>query len=155
MEFKLLIDKTDAIPLIATWYFNEWGSAIPDNSYDKTVARLQNNLSRNELPIHLLAVKNESVLGVAQLKIREMSIYPEREHWLGGLFVPPEFRGRGIASEIAEKIASLAQSMNIEKVYLQTEKLDGGFYARLGWKPMEKVFYNGFNVLVMERELDT
>ena len=41
----------------------------------------------------------------AQLKRREMDIYPEREFWLGGVFVSPDTRGQGIGSALCGQIA--------------------------------------------------
>jgi len=43
--------------------------------------------------------------------------------------------------------------MGISKLYLQTESLDGGLYARLGWKPVVESDTRGFPVLVMVRGL--
>jgi GNAT superfamily N-acetyltransferase len=92
-------------------------------------------------------------LGVAQLKLREMSIYPEKEFWLGSLFVAPDFRGRGIGSALAEEIVVIAKNFGVEELYLQTEALDGGFYQGLGWKTIETVEYNSVRVAVMVRQL--
>jgi len=38
-------------------------------------------------------------------------------------------------------------------LYLQTVRLSGGLYARLGWEPCENVCYKGVDVLVMERRI--
>jgi GNAT superfamily N-acetyltransferase len=153
MEFKFLADKPEAITLIARWYYDEWGHAAKDNSVQKICDRIQGMLNRDKIPVHVLAVDGDKILGVAQLKIREMDIYPEKEHWLGGVFVAPESRANGIGSQLVSKAIALAVSFKVQKLYLQTERLDGGLYARLGWEPLEKVHYNGLHVLVMERNL--
>ena len=38
----------------------------------------------------------------------------------------------------------------METLHLQTDDLSGGLYARLGWRPLERVHYIGREVLVME-----
>ena len=153
MEFVFLADRPEAVPLVARWYFDEWGYCDPDVTYEQTVDRLRSRVNRDRLPLGLLAVEGDDVLGVAMLKIREMSIYPEREHWLGGVFVHPAARGRGLASGLCLRLLEIARSLGIETLHLQTERLDGGLYARLGWQGVESVQYCGDHVLVMEKVL--
>ena len=80
-------------------------------------------------------------------------IYPDKLHWLGGVFVAPQYRGKGIGSTLAEHIARKAPSYGVKILYLQTEQLDGGLYSRLGWTPFEQVDNHGLRVLVMERHV--
>ena len=65
----------------------------------------------------------------------------------------PAHRGNGIASRIANRTAEIARSLGVKTLHVQTERLDGGLYARLGWAPFEQVNYRGLDVLVMERHL--
>ena len=153
MDTELLADRPEAIPTIARWYYDQWGYRDPDNSHEKTCTHIGNMLNRDHAPLHVLAIEDGRVLGVAQWKIREMDIYPDREHWLGGVYVSDQSRGRGIASRVCNKAAEIAKSFGVDRVYLQTEKLDGGLYARLGWHPMEKVHYHGVDVRVMGKDL--
>jgi GNAT superfamily N-acetyltransferase len=153
LKFELLADRQDAIPIVARWYFEEWGSYVPYNSIEQTIDRISEKLNREELPVHILAVEEEQVLGVAQFKLREMDIYPEKEFWLGGLFVSPTSRGKGIGSALANKIATVATDFGAKDLYLQTEALDGGLYRQLGWQSIETIRYNGVHVSVMVRKL--
>ena len=75
MEFVLLADRPDAIPTVARWYFDQWGRRVAGNSYEQTCERLKEKLNRDCLPLPVLVVDGDAVLGTAQLKIREMSIY--------------------------------------------------------------------------------
>ena len=99
MEFTFLADRPEFIPLIAQWYFDEWGRTAKDNSVKKIQDRISGMLNRDKIPVHLLAIDGNELLGVAQLKIREMDIYPDKEHWLGGVFVATTARKRGLRSE--------------------------------------------------------
>lgn len=155
IELKFLADHIDAIPTIARWYYDEWGYKVADNSYEQTYERICGKLNRDKVPLHIIAVEDDNLLGVAQVKIREMTIYPDKEYWLGSVYVSPEARGRKIASKLCEHSVNIAKSLNISKLYLQTEKIEdnGGLYAKLGWRPIERVHYNGVDVLVMEKNL--
>jgi GNAT superfamily N-acetyltransferase len=152
MNFVFLADREESIPTIADWYFAEWGH-ITNLSVEAISAGMRNALNRDKIPLLVLAVENDEILGVAELKYREMPIYPDKQHWLGGVFVPPAHRGKGIASRLANRIAEIAGSLGVRTLHLQTGKLDGGLYARLGWTAYAQVYYRGLDVLVMEKRL--
>ncbi len=117
--------------------------------------KLNQFLNRDALPLILLATAEDELLGAAQLKFHEMNIYPDKEHWLGGVYVSPKHRGKGIAAEIITRLIFLAEGFNIPKLFLQTENLSGGLYTRLGWTPIEIVNYHQVDVLVMERAINS
>ena len=154
MKFEFLADRQDAIPIVAGWYFEEWGCNVPGNSVEQTIDRLNKKLNRDKLPLPVLAVESRKILGVAQLKLHEMDIYPEREFWLGSLFVETKSRGKGIGSALANKIVAIAADFGIKELYLQTEAVDGGLYQQLGWHSIETVRSRGVDVTVMVRKID-
>ena len=153
MHFTLLADRPEAIPQIAAWYFDQWGYLWNDTGLGDVESRLQGSLNQAELPLLILAIENEEIIGVAELTIREMDIYPEKEHWLGGVYVPEESRGKGIGSELSQQVLQTARSLGISTLFLQTEMLDGGLYASLGWATVEQVNYHGYERLVMKKNL--
>jgi GNAT superfamily N-acetyltransferase len=126
LNFEFLVDKQEAIPIVAKWYFEEWGYNVPGNFIQKSIDRITSKVNREQPPLHILAVEDEKVLGVAQLKLHEMDIYPDREFWLGGLFVTPKSREKGVGLGLAKKIATIATDFGVKELYLQTEALDGG-----------------------------
>lgn len=153
MEFVYLADRPDALERVARWYFDEWGRLRPGTGIERIVAKLGVALNRDRLPLVLLAVDKGEVIAAAELKFREMDIYPEREHWLGGVYVVEDRRGTGIARALIEKAVGIAAELGVEELHLQTEHAGGGLYARLGWQPLEQVTYRGVNVQVMRRRI--
>ncbi len=155
IEFSLLADRVDALPTIARWYFGQWGHLIEHETLACSIDRLHGFLNREKIPLILVATLDGKVIGAAQLKFREMAeMFPEKEHWIGGVYVASQHRGRGFGSVVAEKIADMAPRYGIETLHLQTEQLDGGIYARLGWVATDRVYNHGREVLVMERHVD-
>ena len=154
MDFVFLTERPDALPAIAAWYFDAWGHRRPGMTLADAREGLQDYLNRDKLPLMLLAVEGDELIGAAQLKYREMSIYPDREHWLGGVYVADAYRGRRIASQLVERVVALARGFRVETLHLQTVREDGGLYARLGWQACEQVRYKGEDVLVMSRDID-
>jgi GNAT superfamily N-acetyltransferase len=153
MELKYLADKKEVIPLLAQWYFDEWGYIEKGNTLNKVTEKLYDYLNTDKIPLIVVAVEGAEVLGAAQLKYREMDIYPEKEHWLGGVYVSKMHRGNKIAEKIIGELVSVAKKLNVYTLYLQTENLNGGLYLRLGWQPLEQVNYRGIDVLVMENQI--
>lgn len=153
MEFEYLANHEYALPTIAEWYFKEWGHIQKGNSLEKTIERLQTYLNTDKIPLALLAIDSGKILGVAHIKFREMDIFPEKEHWLGGVYVSEKHRGQNIAKQIIHRIISKAKQLDVKTLYLQTEDKSGGLYSELGWQPVEQVTYKGVNVLVMEKEI--
>ena len=152
IEIQYLADYPEFVPQVARWYFDEWGYKIPDNSVEGIAARLSAKLNREQAPIPIVAIEKRKLIGAAQLKIREMEIYPDREFWLGGVYVDFTARGQGIAKFLVQRIEAIAQQLEIGELFLQTEKLSGGLYAQLGWLPLEQIDYHGAQVLIMHKE---
>ena len=154
MKLEYLADNLEFLPVLANWFFEEWGYLEKERTFKKEMDNLRKYLNKEKVPLILLAVENEELLGAAQIKYHEMSIYPDKEHWLGGVYVSKNHRGKGIARQLIQELINIAVSLNIKKLYLQTQKLDGGLYRRMGWKPIEQVNYLNLDVLVMEKEIN-
>ncbi len=153
MKFIFLADRPEAARTIAKWYNVQWGHLSPDNSEDKIFERISLAIHRDKIPLMVLALDGDEIMGCAELKFREMILYPQFEHWLGGVYVVPKYRGHGVASKVATRIYELAESFGVKKIYLQTEQLNGGLYAKLGWQKPWQVNNRGVDVAVMEKKL--
>jgi GNAT superfamily N-acetyltransferase len=153
MEFVYLADRQDAIPVVAKWYFNQWGYLSEVPSLEKMTEILRAYLNRDHIPLIILAVNKDQILGAVQLKYYEMDIYPNKEHWLGGVYVPQQYRGKRIARKLVLRAVDVAKSYGVNTLFLQTEKINGGLYKRLGWETVERVIYREKLVLVMKKEL--
>ena len=153
MKLEYLADHPELLSTVAQWYFEEWGYLSEEKTLEQDIQQLQIYLNKDKVPLMLLAIQDGEPLGAAQLKFREMSIYPEKEHWVGGVYVAEAHRGKGIARQILVELIAIAKSLKIETLYLQTEHLDGGLYGRMGWTPIEQVNYRGIDVLVMEKSI--
>lgn len=153
MEFVYLADHPEVIPVVAKWYFDQWGDQHNVNSLEKSEEMLLDYLNRNKIPLLILAKEKNEILGAVQLKYYEMDIYPQKEHWLGGVFVPKKHRGKKIAEKLVLKAVQIAKKHGVKSLFLQTEKLNGGLYKRLGWNLVEKTVYRNKPVSLMRKDL--
>lgn len=153
MKTELLADHPEAAATVAQWYYTQWGRRRPGRTADAVLEELKTYLNRDRVPLILLARDGGKVIGAAQLKRREMDMFPEREHWLGGVYVEPAYRRRGVATRLSVGIVDIARSLGVQVLHLQTERLDGGLYTHLGWIARERVVNHGTEVLVMDRRI--
>ena len=150
IDFQFLADRPDAVPQITRWWFETWGHMRPEMSVDGFAAAIREHLSRDQLPIRIVANHDNVVVGVAELKLHEMiDLFPEKKFWLGSVFVTPEVRGQGVVSALALKVAEMAKARGIRALHLQTMNLSGGLYAKLGWERVDQVHYKDYEALVM------
>jgi GNAT superfamily N-acetyltransferase len=133
---NLLAECPEEIPRVAQWWCDEWGLPTRHSSFDDYVHELQ-SLVPGTLPIHVLAIQAGSAVGVATLKVKiDHPMILGQTHWLSGVYVDQTWRRRGIASLLCSEIVEIARSRGVDRVYLQTERLDGGLYAVLRWTPL-------------------
>ncbi len=153
-----LADHQDAIPQIARWLFDEWGRhspESPDGSVEGVEDNLRNRLRRDALPLAMLAHEDEEPLGTVSLKIREIEIRPQYEHWLGTLFVVKPRRGAGIGSLLVRAAVDAASRLEISELYLYTRyRKTEQWYKRLGWIEVERPEYRGHPAIIMKALLD-
>ncbi|ASD69713.1 GNAT family N-acetyltransferase [Pseudoalteromonas piscicida] len=151
MEFKLLAQHKALIPIIAKWYFDEWGSIVEEASVERFEQKLLDYLNESGIPCVIIALDGDKIAGAVQLKFHEMSIYTDKEHWIGGVYVDKPYRGNKLASRLVKEAEQLAIKFGVKTLYLQTEHPEGGLYRKLGWQPLENVNYRGVDVVVMSK----
>ncbi len=153
MKIFQLCDKPEMVKYIAEYCYKEWGYKKSNNSIEKTIEQINKRVYNKKPPITLVAIENDKYIGSVSLKIREMSIYPQKQYWFGDLFIVPEKRKMGIGSKLVKAIEELAISMGITELNLYTpdqEKL----YFSLGWNTDEIVQYENSQVVVMSKKLN-
>ncbi|MHC8318648.1 GNAT family N-acetyltransferase [Pseudomonas sp. LB3P31] len=73
--------------------------------------------------------------------------------WLAGVYVKAEYRGRGIASKLVNRIVDEAAALGIAELYLYTDQAQS-LYASLGWEVVEDtVDDEGLEITVMKRQV--
>ncbi len=153
IQFEYLADHPECVPLVIDWWRTVWSDRI-GSDLARASEQLRSSLSRDELPINILAMLHERPVGTAALKLQEVEdLFPDKQYWLGSVFVDKTYRGVGIASALCMKIVQLAEQKGVPHLYLQTLDLDGGLYGKLGWKPVQLFNVRDEDTLLMIRKL--
>lgn len=153
MQFKFLADYPEHVDTVVDWWYTAWADRLGEDR-ERVCRQLRESLGRQDLPIHILAMSGSTPLGSAALKLQELGdLFPDKQYWLGSVFVDPAYRGDGIASSLTMKIVELAQERRLPHLYLQTVNLSGGLYTKLGWEAQQQFDYRGEATLLMLRQL--
>ena len=132
-EISYLIDHPEYIPQLAQWLFEEWDTVLGEKTPEARIKKLKAHLNHDELPIAWVAHANRQLLGTAALRVHDLEGREDLSPWLGGVFVGPEFRRRGIGAALCAVVEDAARSRGIQALYLFT--LDRqAWYSRMGWR---------------------
>ena len=154
LQFEYLIDHPEHVATVIRWWQTVWADRMGSTEESENI--LRKSLSRDQFPIHVLAMIDGHAVGSAALKKQELAdLYPDYHYWLGSVYVDAEYRGARIASALSEHVADMARQHKLPHLYLQTVNTSGGLYAKLGWQPIEEFEYRGERSLLMCRQLES
>ena len=156
MRISYLNKKSKDLKVVSTWYFEEWGYLNSTVTAEKIYQGLSSKLEKEDDFLCLLIIHvNDDLVAVADLKYREHKDYPEYEHWIGGVYVKPEHRGKGYASMLIVKAKEHIAKLEISELYLQCEKHNEGLYLKHGFKPMHPAMHSGIRTKIFKYNANT
>ena len=151
LEIHFLADCTIHVRQLASWLASEWGGGHPDAElrFERELAQA---LNRDRFPAALIALSDGQPAGLAILKLREVEGLPAMEHWMGGLYVAPAYRGRGLAAALIRHAERAARRMGASKLHLYTRSKQA-LYERLGWRHVMVYQVGARPASIMARDL--
>ena len=152
MQIEYLADYPQHVSELAQLHFQEWSYLRPEESLNERIERLCASCGHNAIPTVVVALNEEKLLGSAMLLAQDMDSHPQLMPWLAGVFVKPEYRGKGIGSELVKRIEAEARSLGVATLYLYTPQAES-LYERLGWSAIELCEYRNTDVVVMSKRL--
>jgi hypothetical protein len=72
IRIEYLADRTEFVPTLAHWHYHEWGDLRPGDSLEARIALLQGWCGRGRIPLTMVAVWDDEVLGSASLIEHDM-----------------------------------------------------------------------------------
>lgn len=154
LRFDFLFHHPQLVPQVIRWWHSVWADRMGDD-FPALERQLRESLTTTGLPAHVIAFDKEEPIAVAALKLQELAdLFPDRQYWLGSVFVVESQRGRHVASQLTQHIIDLATARGLPHLYLQTQNTSGGLYARLGWNALQKLTVRGEQTLLMIRHLE-
>jgi len=132
ITIDFLADHLDTIPILAKWFRDQWSDYYADWSQTEMENDFLEDASRDRLPIRLVAVESNKLVGTIVLRENNPTIPPEFQPELGGLFVFASHRGHGIGTELVRAGMKLAHDQGYETVFATTVAATG-ILESLSW----------------------
>lgn len=151
-SIDLLGHHLDLVPVVARWHWDEWGADYPDSSLDEWTRGLSGKTRTDGLPCSWIAFVGIEPVGSVALELDGVEPRPELKPDLGGLYVLPAFRNRGIGSDLVKACEGGARDFGVSDLYLHTQRAET-LYARLGWVTIERTSFLGQPTAIMRRSL--
>lgn len=148
MKIEYLSDRPEFLFKLAQWHYQEWSALRPGDSVEARIVRLQGWCGRGGIPLTVIALSDDELLGSASLIKHDMDDRLDLTPWLAGVLVAPEHRRKGIGAALVRRVMGEATSLQIPKLYLYTVD-STAFYASLGWSAVEKTRYREKEVSIM------
>ncbi len=152
MKIEYLADHQSLIPTLAEWFYAEWSHLHPGKSREDIQHIISLRINRDKVPMTLVALQENELIGSVSLKIYDMDNRPELTPWLASLYVREDCRGRGIGSKLVTAIEDRSRVLGVKILYLFTPASEA-YYAKRGWQVMERVLYHTFPVTLMSKNL--
>lgn len=157
MKVEFLKYNPEYVDQIAHCMFKEWGHLRGDTNADRYVQSVSNRVNDDKTPLTIIVKSEDGELaGFASLVDHDMETRQDLLPWLGGVFVLPEYRGKGIGKIIVSEIERVAGDLGFDKLYLFTlDKDKEEFYAHLSWAKLKDDYYLNSPVTIMSKEISS
>src|SRR6476620_9708319 len=140
MEIASIADHLQLVPTIAKWHWDEWGHTDPDGSLESWTEGLAKRTNRDRIPTTYVTLDDDEPIASTTLVEHDMSTHLDLTPWLAGVYVKPDYRGRGVGAALVTHTTRKAAQMGVERLYLYTSSAQE-FYRKLGWTDCTTDFY--------------
>lgn len=149
-----MFEYPDSATEIAQWYYDEWAGPNPTKTVEQIALNVQKKAESDyQVPLSFVAHDGNTLIGVVEMKFRENKDYPEYVHWIGGVFVRPEYRGRGVCTSLINRVKQHSVLLGLEKLYLQCEECLIPMYTSFEFKKLHKAKHRDIDTIIMVWEV--
>jgi GNAT superfamily N-acetyltransferase len=153
MRISYLADHPEFIEPIAKARLEHYRELLPDYTLETHVKKLEAHLNRDTLPIAWVAHSENEAFGMSALRPHDLEGREDLTPWLGGVYVFPQFRRRGIGTALCRVVERQAAALGFRTLYLFT--LDRqNWYGALGWQSLEPCTWCGRPGDIMVKSLE-
>jgi GNAT superfamily N-acetyltransferase len=154
LSIEYLSEHEEFMPIVAAWLIDEWGFLDPGYTVADAVTDFKTRFKPGGIPCTVIALMDGEITGTASLITDDMPERPDLTPWLASVYVAPEFRKKGIAGKMIERIINDAAALGVSRLYLYTFG-ETSFYSKRGWSIMSEGVYHERPVTIMYRDLIT
>jgi len=132
LEFRQIIEiDNNNLDIMTNWMYKWWGQE-DGYTFDGVKCFLEHSFQKDRLPKTYGLFHNGRIIGMFQFTYEDLEVRPDIYPWLANLYVDEEYRNKGIARVLLEKVKEIAKSStNFDELYLFTKHI--GLYEKFGW----------------------
>jgi predicted N-acetyltransferase YhbS len=154
LSIDYLAQHPEFIPVLAQATLDHYRDILRDETLEMRYAKLRFHMHTDSLPLALVASADGELFGMGALREHDLPDHEEFTPWLGGMFVLPQHRRRGVGAALCRALEKKAWLMGFPVLYLFT--LDQQrLYARLGWQHLQSSSWLGHPVDIMFKPRET
>lgn len=136
MKIDYLAHHCAFIPVLETWFVEEWRDYFHDNVFEAR-KQLLGRLFTDRLPISWVAYEHDQPVGSVSLVKESLASFPHYSPWVAGLLVHRSMRRQGVGTKLLEHVIKEARRLGLRSIYMAVRKHEG-HYEKHGWVLLEK-----------------
>jgi GNAT superfamily N-acetyltransferase len=157
MTIDYLANRPELAEQLAKWSWDEWNWIYQyrGQSFDHPLKNYRERARVDGLPLALVALANDGApIGTASLKRNDLETRTEMTPCLGGMFVVPEWRRRGVGSSLVRRALDEARRLGFRELFLWNDSPAAEtLYRKLDWEEIERLEYAGRPSVAMRIDL--
>lgn len=154
ITFELLVQHPHHHAELAQWMFQEWGQFYPGATLEKTARWVHRTSRRSGLPLTMLALDAQNLVGFAMLQRQELYREKGITPWLGGLLVKKNYQRQGVGTRLLDWATHYASSLDYQMLYLLSfDNTLCDWYKAKGWSVVRTDETTTHPLIIMETTL--
>jgi len=146
-----LAQYRDFVPLLSSWFVEEWPEWYGPGGRGNAVADLTAfATSESKLPVGFIALENSAPVGVMALKAESLPTHRHLCPWAAAGLVLASHRGRGIGAQLLGLLVQQASALGYPWVYCGTATAVS-LLRRSGWAELETIQHEGEAIAIFAK----
>lgn len=155
LEFFFLKEKPEIMTTLAAAVHEQWASmyARRGESVADVEQKMVSRAVDDRIPLTMVAFEGDTLVGSVTIKNDDFARRSDLNPWIAGVFVLPEFRGKGYSKALIRHAETIGRdTFGLEKIYLYTGSAEG-LYLKTGYSVVERFDSDSRELVVMEKRL--
>ncbi|PSJ72516.1 hypothetical protein C7N43_33810 [Sphingobacteriales bacterium UPWRP_1] len=152
IQVLYLQQKPETALLLAQWFKAAWPDFYAAVSEQSIAAGFLERTNTNKIPMALLALNNHNqITGTVSITHHSITTRPNLGPWLSGLYVHPQYRHKGIATQLIKTVETMAPQLGCSCLYAGTSVVPQ-LFKQLNWEETEITPYHGQQLSIFRKK---
>lgn len=152
VQLAPLCDHRQHLASVAQAHLQAFGGLLPDWTARQARDELAAHDTPDAIPTTWLALDDGDWLGSVSLLANDDARLDQHAPWLASLYVRPQARGAGTGAALVRHCVQAAAALGVPRLHLYCQDGLVPYYARLGWRPLDRLPLGPLQVVVMAIE---